>query len=568
VGATPNPVCVGSNLYLSSTGGVSYTWSGPAGFSSNNQNPARFISSLDQAGVYNVTVTSGQGCVSMGSVTVGVNALPVGTVSVNTPVCVGSAIQLGATGGVAYSWSGPLGFSSNLQNPVINNALYTNSGEYHVTITNGSGCSITLVQKVTVLAAPVIKAGYDQTTACAGSNLSLYVDGSGTYAWTGPNGFTSTQKNPVIPNVNSGHSGIYTVVVTGPNGCSTSAGLNVTINALPVLTISASAYEMCEGGSVQLFASVSGLTYKWSGPSGYSSSQQNPVISNIPSYMSGTYTLEVRNASGCTASYSLDIEVYPLVTGSAYASPSPVCVGGTLELFATEGGSYLWLGPNGFISYDQNPVIYNVTEKAAGEYHLIIYSQGGCGETYITLKVNVTITPAAIAYANPNPVSENNEVRFFSSPGVSHSWTGPLGFTSNMQNPVIRSVNRYQAGLYTVAITNENGCVSTAKVVLRVNYSNGKPGVTEGVEVSAVTEQPGALQVYPNPTNDILYFGTGDKEKVLYTIYNTMGRVMVQEQWTQTGSISTASLPSGVYQIIYKTEKGTQWNNNRFVKLR
>ncbi len=38
--------------------------------------------------------------------------------------------------------------------------------------------------------------------------------GNGTYAWSGPNGFTSTEQNPTVS-----AAGTYNLVVTGTNGC-------------------------------------------------------------------------------------------------------------------------------------------------------------------------------------------------------------------------------------------------------------------------------------------------------------------------------------------------------------
>ena len=70
-GATPNPICSGTTLNLSSSGGSTYAWSGPAGFTSNLQNPNRTGMLAAYAGVYTVTVTSAAGCSSTASVTVG-----------------------------------------------------------------------------------------------------------------------------------------------------------------------------------------------------------------------------------------------------------------------------------------------------------------------------------------------------------------------------------------------------------------------------------------------------------------------------------------------------------------
>ena len=69
----------------------------------------------------------------------------------------------------------------------------------------------------------------DNDPACGGT-LNLTASGGASYAWTGPNSYTSTAQNPTISNVNGTHDGVYTVVVTGANGCSASA--NTTVNTI------------------------------------------------------------------------------------------------------------------------------------------------------------------------------------------------------------------------------------------------------------------------------------------------------------------------------------------------
>ncbi|ALM48934.1 hypothetical protein AMR72_08560 [Flavobacterium psychrophilum] len=68
----------------------------------------------------------------------------------NSPVCVGKTIELKATGGINYSWIGPDGFTSNQQNPIIDNAGVVNSGEYKCLITGNGKCDGTILVNVTV----------------------------------------------------------------------------------------------------------------------------------------------------------------------------------------------------------------------------------------------------------------------------------------------------------------------------------------------------------------------------------------------------------------------------------
>ena len=118
---------------------------------------------------------------------------------------------------------------------------------------------------VTINALPAPTASAN--TPCVGGTLNLAGGPAGmtTYAWTGPNGFTSALQSPSIAGVTAAAAGIYTLTVTNGSGCSASNTVDVTINALPVPTASANA--PCEGGTLNLAGGPAGMTtYAWTGP--------------------------------------------------------------------------------------------------------------------------------------------------------------------------------------------------------------------------------------------------------------------------------------------------------------
>lgn len=386
--ALPNPICVGNNLNLSSSGGTTYAWSGPASYTSTQQNPTRFNMQTTYAGVYTVSVTSGLGCTATASVNVVVNPLPSG-VATATPsnACVGSTVQLGAPAGTTFMWTGPQGYTSSLQNPVLNITSYKQAGVYRVKVTNAAGCSATFSVTISITFPPVATASYQVGTNCTGSNLVLNGTGAGGYSWSGPNGFTSNQQNPVINNVSAANSGVYTLVVTSPTGCSATVSITVPILAPPVATASADDYDVCEGETVYLHAS-GGVSYQWSGPYGWVSNYQHPVITSIPSYMTGIYTVTVTNSGGCTSTAIVKISVSNFINGTASATPNPASAGSNVQLLASGGVSYLWSGPNGFFSTEQNPLINKFSSRNAGTYVVIITNEGGC---QMTLFVSITI---------------------------------------------------------------------------------------------------------------------------------------------------------------------------------
>ncbi len=156
-----------------------------------------------------------------------------GTVEANyDPACIGSALNLYAnttdiTDGT-YSWTGPDNFTSSLKNPTISNAV---EGTYNVTVTyNGGNCSIDDDVNVTLGEGPAVSIEGD-SHICAGSNINLFETGgeATSWLWTGPNGYTSTDQNPVFTtDISDNFSGFF--VVTASNGiCSTKDSIEIVV---------------------------------------------------------------------------------------------------------------------------------------------------------------------------------------------------------------------------------------------------------------------------------------------------------------------------------------------------
>ena len=230
-----SPVCIGGVLNLSATGGSAYSWVGPNGYSSVQQNPTRSNATTSISGVYSVTVTEGA-CTATASTSVVVQqSQGSANLSSNSPVCAGSALNLSATGGSAYTWAGPGGYSSTLQNPRRAAANVVMSGTYSATVRNSGGCSTTVSTSVVVSpnVAPSItslrvngnlpNAQTNTVTACTNAPVTLTVAATNavTYSWRGPtgagSGFTSSLASPVEMPIASPRQGQYTVTVR--NGC-------------------------------------------------------------------------------------------------------------------------------------------------------------------------------------------------------------------------------------------------------------------------------------------------------------------------------------------------------------
>src|SRR5437016_12084831 len=162
--------------------------------------------------------------------------------------------------------------------------------------------------------APAPPTAANSRPCCAGATTPLSpptVTGA-TYAWTGPNGFTSALQNPTRANATAADGGTYSVTIT-VNGCPSAAGTtNVVVNATPATPTASNGGPYCEGATISLStAFVSGATYSWTGPNGFTSAQQNPTRPNATTADAGTYFVTIAVAGCTSAAGSTNVAVSP-----------------------------------------------------------------------------------------------------------------------------------------------------------------------------------------------------------------------------------------------------------------
>ena len=291
--------CSGGSVTLSAnTGtGLTYQWrrNGTAitGGTSSSYSAA-------QAGTYTVVVSSNGCSTTSAGTAVTVNAAPTASITSagSTAFCSGGSVVLNASTGTGntYSW--------RRNGTVISGATassYTASqaGSYTVVVT-AAGCSATSAAvSVTVGTPPTatITAG-GATTFCAGGSVALNANtGTGlTYQWL-RNG--SAISGATGSSYAANQSGTYTVVVTS-SGCSTtSTGSSVTVNAVPAVTCSVSGSTI----TTNVSGGTAPYTYSWSGGS---------TSSSFTASSTGSYTVTVTGANGCSATCSGSVTVASL----------------------------------------------------------------------------------------------------------------------------------------------------------------------------------------------------------------------------------------------------------------
>jgi PKD-like domain/CS domain len=472
IASSNSPICSGTTLNLTGGGvGTAYAWTSSNGFTSTAQSPTITNATVSATGTYTITVTNANGCTSTASVAVTVNALPTATASSNSPICSGTTLNLTGGGIGTYAWTSTNGFTSTDQNPTISNASVSATGTYTITVTNAAGCTSTASVAVTVNALPTATAS-SNSPICAGTTLNLTGGGVGTaYAWTSSNGFTSTAQSPTISNASVSSTGTYTITVTNANGCTSMASVAVTVNALPTATASSNS-PICSGATLNLTGGGIG-TYAWTSTNGFTSTDQNPTISNASVSATGTYTITVTNAAGCTSTASVAVTVNALPTATA-SSNSPICAGTTLNL--TGGGvgtAYAWTSSNGFTSTAQSPTISNASVSSTGTYTITVTNANGCTST-ASVAVTVNALPTATASSN-SPICSGTTLNLTGGGIGTYAWTSSNGFTSTEQSPTISNASVSATGTYTITVTNAAGCTSTASVAVIVNPTPATP---------------------------------------------------------------------------------------------
>src|SRR5207244_1021242 len=170
-----------------------------------------------------------------------------------------------------------------------------------VTITVNGCTSAAGTTNVVVNATPATPTATNGGPYCEGATIALFtptVSGA-TYSWAGPNGFTSAVQNPTRPSAAAADAGTYSVTVT-VNGCTSAAGTtNVVVNPAPATPTASNGGPYCEGATISLSTpTVSGATYSWTGPNGFTSSDQNPTGTNATTADAGTYSVTI-TVDGC-----------------------------------------------------------------------------------------------------------------------------------------------------------------------------------------------------------------------------------------------------------------------------
>ncbi len=451
-------VCQGATTAFtdgsSTTSGSITNWAWDFGDAGNSvaQNPTHTYST---AGTYIVTLTTttSNGCSSTITRSITVNPLPVAAFTTANG-CAGSNISFTNTSTVStgfintFAWNFGDATTSSSSNPTH---TYASAGNYVVNlqVTTAGGCSANINGNLTVHPIPV--ATFSAPAACLG-NATVFNNTSGistgsitTTNWNFNDSYTSTQNSPSHTFTTSGTHSVN-LIVSSAFGCTDTVIQNITINALPVPNAGAD-QTVCNGTTVSLTA-TGGTTYNWM-PGNHTGS----TYSVSPSATT-TYSVQVTDANGCSASDNVVVNINSLPTANAGANRA-ICTGGSVTLNGSGGSTYNWMPGN------LTTANIAVNPTANTTFILTVTDANGCQDTD---QVAVTVNALPVVSAGPDQAICNGSIVNFTATGATTYQWNPIGSTASSIF-VTPSVN----STYTLIGTDANGCISSDTVSVTVH---------------------------------------------------------------------------------------------------
>ena len=523
-GAPSTSICIGAVGTLSATSNIinpTYIWA-PGGETTQSIQVSPSVTS-----VYTVSISGTNPVTNTQTTVVNVTTLtvvvPSITLSSNSAVCPNSSINLTATSGFTnYTWTSPVSSqttaAASLSIPNANQAL---AGTYTVIGRTAQGCTATATAVVDLIPTSTI-AVTANPNACQGGviNLTANAPGATGYNWSGPGGYSSSLQNPTLNNVQPNQAGVYTVTAlfsgTGANTCSVT---NVsTVSIVPAGTVLINPVpDVCHNATINFVGPNGGTQYDWTGPAGFSSSQQNPSIPNADIIHQGIYNVAI-TTNGCVNTGSVNITVYNPLSFASNPTNITLCSGKTGTIAAAGfGGSgtynYQW-SPTTDLAAPNSPYT-TVTGNTTITYTLTA-TDANCP---VTLPVSVPVTVSV----NPTPVINMSVssprgcephcvdlISVSNPPSATCVWrfTNNLGNNNcNVSNFCFPTRGTYNAWL---SVTDINGCVDSV-------------------------QQNGFVEVDPLPLPDFTWFPENPNiliNEVNFTDQSSVGLPITDWRWS------------------------------------
>jgi hypothetical protein len=439
------PLCENSTTVLSANSSVTYLWSD--GQTSQNIVPLT-------SGNYTVQVVDTNGCIAVSAASL-INPTPATPlVSLSGPIdfCNGGSVTLTSNTATGNLWS----------NGASTQAITVfQTGTFTDTVYNVFGCKAgSAPVAVNVHPTATINTS-GPTTFCFGDSVTLTANPAVgvNYLWsTG-----ATTQSIVVQSTQA----ISVIVTETGFGCSDTAYSNIVVNPLPTGSIVANGpTTVCYYENVPLTATGSAHTiFKWYLNGSPITYYIWSLYCNcyVPVYVfgtdysatsTGTYSAQIIDTiTGCTSftngiNTTFILPPKPVITANG---GSTICIGANATLTSTPASSYLW---------STGQTTQNISAGTQGYYWLTITDANGC--TRVSDSTWVSFYPTASISSNiPTTFCADTNINITAHPTGTYIWS------DGSTNATISNINA--SGIYTVTVTDANGCTSSTSVTITVN---------------------------------------------------------------------------------------------------
>ncbi len=412
------PVCVGDpiNLYVD-VSGLSYSWTGPDGFTSTDQNPTISAATAAKDGTYSVDIVDGNSCGNSASTTVVVNDLPIPSLLGDSDPCINQAGYIYQTdaGNSNYAWSitGGVITSGSSTNAVT--VTWNTSGTQTIAVsytdTNGCGADAATEYEVTVQDLPIPVISGDSEVCVNEQGVYSTDSGMSNYVWTvsaGGNIISGAGTEEITVEWLGVGDQKVTVTYDNTYGCSpvSPTEYDVYINALPVASVTSGETSVCLDESGLQYTTQSGMSnYAWTITGGTitAGSTTNTITVTWDQVGAQEITVTYEDGNSCSpatpGAYSVTVNDLPTPT---ITGATEVCENESGVTYYTESGksNYTWTITGGTIVSGAGTYQISVDWGASGTGTVVVnYEENGCAaanDTEESVTIQAPATPSIL----------------------------------------------------------------------------------------------------------------------------------------------------------------------------
>lgn len=542
--------CISSNSFAFtsttsiSSGSYSLAWSLGDGTMANT-GAVNHVYIKDSIYTVKLVAESSFGCIDSAQYTVVVNPSPEAAFTVNdTAQCFAGNwfvfTNLSTDSLVTQStwWSFSDGSTDTARHPAKQFAAY---GQFQarLDITYANGCRDSALQSLYVYPTPQAAFNINDSTQCVGSNTFVFTNatniGTSSIRWqAGDSIYTDSVATHSFDSL-----GTYPVRlwVQTNEGCADSILKHVHVYEEPQASFSVNDTAQCENLDTFIFTSTTlqpVSMYRWKTGDGYTDTGASIIYSYDTA---GTYTVQLWvNGDGCADSTEQTVYVHPAPDVQLTVDTDSICAGDTATFTAASGSAtrYFWFSGNVLQANDSASVFKT---GATGPVNVVAVNNFLCLDTAAPITLTVNALPAVPTF------TYSGDTLYAPTGYTAYNWY-KNDTLLNGETTASLYVPTYGTGTYRVAVQNAAGCENSGDTVITVN--TGMAGITAGL----------AVNVYPNPTNGVLYIDVLERVQIL--LYDINGREVGRYEFERgRNAVNMQQLPTAVYHLQVTGNSGT-----------